>query len=338
MSGVPKIVVLTPVKNEAWILDRFLSVSSRFADAILIANQQSTDVSRDIAARYERVLWIDNPSSAYDEASRQRLLLAEARHRWPAPTILLALDADEILAADALASDDWRKMLAAPPGTILLFEKPDLLPGIERCIRYPANPVPLGFVDDGAAEHHARHIHSPRLPQPTGAPRLLIEGVKFLHYGLTRTATQLAKVRYYAVLENLAGTNPLHRRRRYYGQFQRDLATQIASKAEPMPRVWFDSWEASGIDMRSVREGAMPWQEIEVLRAFARHGTRRFWLDAIWDVDWEQRRLAALREGINDIPTTPIAPPLWLHRTLGLAIDTARWLIASLRRPRAAQP
>lgn len=338
MSGAPKIIVLTPVKNEAWILDRFLAVTNRFADAILIADQQSTDASRDIAARYERVVWIDNPGTDYDEASRQRLLLAEARSRWPAPAILLALDADEILAADALASADWRKMLAAPPGTVLLFEKPDLLPGIERCIRYPANPVALGFVDDGTAEHRARHIHSPRLPQPSGAPRLLIDGVKFLHYGLTRTATQLAKVRYYAVLENLAGTNPLHRRRRYYGHFQRDLAAQTAGNAESIPRAWFESWEALGIDMRSVCEDAMPWQEIEVLRAFARHDTRRFWLDAIWDVDWEQRRVAALREGIEGIPTTPVTPPPRTHRALGLAIDAARWLIASLRRPRAAQP
>ncbi|WP_260675883.1 MULTISPECIES: hypothetical protein [Nostocales] len=37
MNKIAKIVVMTPVKNEAWIVDRFLSVTSQFADYIIIA-------------------------------------------------------------------------------------------------------------------------------------------------------------------------------------------------------------------------------------------------------------------------------------------------------------
>ena len=53
MSTHFPLVVLTPVKNEAWILERFLRVCNDFADAIIIADQSSTDGSRDVIARYE---------------------------------------------------------------------------------------------------------------------------------------------------------------------------------------------------------------------------------------------------------------------------------------------
>jgi len=39
VSDPVRIVVVTPVRNEAWILERFLSVTSRFADHIIIADQ-----------------------------------------------------------------------------------------------------------------------------------------------------------------------------------------------------------------------------------------------------------------------------------------------------------
>jgi glycosyltransferase involved in cell wall biosynthesis len=63
----PKIVVLTPIKNEEWILERFLSVTSQFADLIIIADQNSTDSSRNICQKYPKVKLIENKSDQYDE-------------------------------------------------------------------------------------------------------------------------------------------------------------------------------------------------------------------------------------------------------------------------------
>ena len=68
MNQTPKIVVITPVKNEAWILDRFLAVTSQFADCIIIADQNSTDESKDICKKYPKVIVIDNKSTKYDES------------------------------------------------------------------------------------------------------------------------------------------------------------------------------------------------------------------------------------------------------------------------------
>ena len=89
----PKIIVVTPVKNEDWILDRFLSVTSQFADLIIIADQNSTDKSIEICQRYPKVKLIQNNSEQYDEASRQILLLQTARELVPEHKIILALGA-----------------------------------------------------------------------------------------------------------------------------------------------------------------------------------------------------------------------------------------------------
>jgi glycosyltransferase involved in cell wall biosynthesis len=77
--GYPSIICLTPVKNEAWILDRFLRCASLWADYIIIADQGSTDSSREIALRYPKVVLIDNLSLEFSEVQRQQLLLDAAR-------------------------------------------------------------------------------------------------------------------------------------------------------------------------------------------------------------------------------------------------------------------
>ena len=45
---------------------------------------------------------------------------------------------------------------------------------------------------------------------------------------------------------------------------------------------WFRGWEQQGIDMHTIPEAAYHWFDVEILRAFTRYGTRRFWLDDIW--------------------------------------------------------
>lgn len=120
MTTRPRIIVLTPVKNEEWILKLFLDVTTRFADMVVVADQHSSDATVDICRKYSSVHVIHNEDTTYDERSRQSLLIQEARRLAPGPRILLALDADEIMAADALDTVGWHAMLNADPGTVLL--------------------------------------------------------------------------------------------------------------------------------------------------------------------------------------------------------------------------
>ncbi len=307
-AGRP-LVVLTPVKNEAWILDRFLAVTSRVADLIVVADQGSTDDSRDICRTFPKVHLLDNPSPEYDEAQRQTLLLRTARELVLGEKILLALDADELIAADAFGSPGWQAMLQAAPGTVLCFEKPDLWRGTELCLRYD-RPWPVGYVDDGA-EHNARRLHSIRIPMPGGAPQLHVQDVKILHYALARLDHQASKARFYTVQENLHGTSPLVRRRALYSR-HRDWS--LSGRLEPAPREWFTGWEEDGINVHDIPHEDFYWQDFEVLRLFGRHGVRRFWLEDIWGFDWEACRRRALARELPGIPQTTVStPPLPVH-------------------------
>ena len=75
----PKLVVLTPVRNEAWVLRGFLEATSLWADYIIIADQMSNDGSRDIAREYPKVILIDNDREEMHMAATRRLLFEEAR-------------------------------------------------------------------------------------------------------------------------------------------------------------------------------------------------------------------------------------------------------------------
>ncbi|MBV8129432.1 MAG: glycosyltransferase family 2 protein [Planctomycetaceae bacterium] len=318
-----QIVVVTPVKNEAAILKRFLSVTSQFADLIIVADQNSTDGSRAIYPRYPKVVMVENPSVDYDEAGRQLLLLAEVRKRVPGRRLILALDADEILAADAVTRPGWRTVLDAAPGTVICFEKPDILSPPDRCIRY-TRPWPLGYVDDGAA-HAPQPIHSIRIPTPSGAPRLSVDDVKVMHFALTQPDVQRAKMRLYAVIEATQGTARLHNRRTGYAT-NRDYAS--GHTVGPVCPEWIAGWERLGIDMLSFSSRHFYWQDFEVLRYFARHGTQKYWFDDIWDCDWEECREYGRQKGLEGLPTAPIRHPppgvSMLTRTFDGAVAVAR--------------
>jgi glycosyltransferase involved in cell wall biosynthesis len=322
----PPLVVLTPVRNESWILERFLAVTSRVADLIVVADQGSTDDSREICRRFPKVHLIENPAAEYDEGGRQRLLLQTARALVPGEKVLLALDADEIVAADAPGTPGWQAMRAAAPGTVLCFEKPDLWHGTDRCVRFP-DPWPLGYVDDGAG-HGGVALHSIRLPTPPGAPHLELADVKVLHFGLVHPERQAAKSRYYSALENLRGTSPLYRRRFLYAH---DRDWTAAGRLELAPREWLAGWEECGIDLRDNPEEELHWQDVEVLRLFARHGARRFWLDDLWTFDWEACRRAALEGGLPETPAAPVSGPPWPVHLAGRALDLLYRAWRSLR-------
>jgi hypothetical protein len=301
------VVVVTPVRNEAWILDRFLSVTSRFADQIIVADQRSSDDSRAMCSRYPKCTVIDNPADEFNEGERQLLLLRRARALVPSPRIILALDADEILAANAVHTPSWQQMLAAPAGTIVCLERVDLYETPDRCMRHD-RLTPLGYVDDGV-EHVPRDMHSVRVPIPDYAPRLLLRDVAVLHYAALRPAALAAKLRWYGVLENVRGTCPwvFKRRLRYSHAMYVDFTG--AGRIEPSSREWFRGWEDAGIDMRSVVQEHYYWYDFEVLRYFNEYGTRKFWLDDIWGFDWEACRGYARDRHLPGIPAAPVRRP-----------------------------
>ena len=325
-SALPKLVVMTPVRNEAWILPRFLEVTGRIADVILILDQNSTDGSAELCKAHPKVVFLQNPSSKYDEAERQKILIENARRLVPGPRVLLALDADEIISADAPASDDWRRGMNSPPGTVLMIEKPTFYGSMDKVIRYPGG-FPLGMVDDDSP-HNPKLIHSVRVPMRPDSPVLKLDQVKALHYALMRPQAQAAKARMYSAIENIAGSRHLLARRQLYGS-QKDYSKE--GPIEPTPQQWLEGWEQLGIDMRTIPDDPPHWQDFELLRLFARHGEKRFWFDDLWSQDWESFRQEAIHRGMDGIPDRPIRQSPLLFRALMTLPDAAYSLLRKIR-------
>ena len=305
-TGRPRVVVLAPLHNDAWILRRFLEVTSVFADRIVLANSGAAYGSLTICEEFEKVEVVDDPSEEYDEGARQELLIRTARELVPLPRILIALDTDEILAANAMATRGWQAMMGARPGTVLFFEKPELYISTASCARGVSN-FAGGFVDDGVSELRPQRIHSPRLPLPDGAPHMTLGDIKFLHYALVRPEAQKAEARMYAALENVLGTKTLYQRRRAY--WSRGVL-RPPGPIEPSPREWFTAWESRGIDMTSIRDLQPYWQDVATLDLLLEYGPRRFWFDDLWEKDWNRFIIQLGRIARVD------PPPLALRLTL----------------------
>lgn len=306
-------ICLTPIKNEAWILDRFLQCASTWADHVIVADQQSDDDSRAIARRYPKVHLVDNDSDAYDEGARQRLLLREAR-ALPVTgrRILIALDADEMLSANWMESADWSRIRTAAPGTVLFFRWANLLPGVDR--GWLSEPKPFGFVDDGAP-HRGHAIHSPRIPIPDDAPHLTCEDVRVLHYQYTNWPRMKSKQRWYQCWERV--NHPDKRPVTLFRQYHRMDA--FRNDAEPVDPAWLRGYEECGIDMTTIEtEPQYVWDE-ELVELFLDRGVEPFRKLDVWDADWHAvaRSMGHAVNGELDDPRTPFDRGVhrWLHRT-----------------------
>jgi hypothetical protein len=308
------IIVLTPIKNEEWIIDKFLSVTSLFADVIIVADQFSTDRSREIAARYPKVDLILNERQEYNEEYRQKILLDRARSTITGRKLLIALDADEIITADSLMSPDWEAIELLPAGTELLFEKPDLLPKCESCIRYK-DFFSLGYIDD-LSHHIGSIIHSKRLPGGDKAGRVNISSIKFMHFAKTRSHEYLARQRYYSMIENISNLNHFYTRLNKYSSRINDH--MIAEYISKVPASWIDFPELPKLELKEVQTSYLNNYNTSVLDMFKIYGFKRFFNDDIWNVEWQKIALKMNKEII-------IVRPPWFRRLfLNMIIEVLR--------------
>jgi hypothetical protein len=318
----PTVICVTPVKNEAWLLDRFLTCASQWADHIIVADQCSTDGSREIVARFPKAMLIENDAPAFNEPERQKLLVDAAR-KLPANSrrLVIALDADEIITANWQDSPEWTAVLNAAPGTVIHFQWVNILPDMHRSW-LPGVDIPLGFMDDGS-DHTGRKIHSTRIPTPADAPSLALREIKLLHYPYTDWERMESKQRWYQCFELLQ--NRQHRPIRIYRMYHAMYGIPEGS-IMPLQAEWTEGYSRLGIDMAEVRRDPDYWWDGEVLAMLERHGPEPFRKLDIWDIDWEQLRLR--RGGAS--PTRPLRDPRsalekrvhrWLRKTQPRALS-----------------
>lgn len=276
----PYIICLTPVKNEAWILDKFLQCASLWADHIIIADQMSTDGSREIALKYPKVQLIDNKSEIFNEPYRQKLLLDAARQIQcqDCRKLLITLDADEFLSGNFHESTEWDTIFKAHEGTIIQFDFLNIHPNFKE-YWLGVRQMSWGLMDDNISQHQGNLIHSIRIPLPNNASVIHTETIKVLHYQFTDWARMQAKHRWYQCYEmiNRSHLHPITIFRIYHHMYGLSKKQFLTLQPE-----WFNFYEKKGIDMFAIKKEESYYWDKQVETYFELYGTKYFAMIDIW--------------------------------------------------------
>lgn len=312
------IIVLTPVKNEEWVLEKFLQVTSLFADTIIIADQGSTDRTKEIALQYPKVDYIINDCATYNENYRQNLLIERARELYSGPKLLLALDSDEFITANSINSAEWEHITGLLPGTRVFFKKPDILPGTKEYIPYD-DSFYLGFIDDGSP-HNGKVIHSPRLPIPEkDTKRFVSDNIIFMHLSLVRDLEYKARQRLYSIMEKQEKNSSWQIRLRMYSPTLQRMG--YTKKLKPVPAEWIAVFEQKGVDVVNFQTSELNQYNRQILEHFYKYGVSKYWWEDIWAVDYSEIKKKFKESGDFELPDFSIRPaPMWITAVRNIAI------------------
>jgi hypothetical protein len=283
MKERPIIICLTPVRNEAWILDRFLKAACLWADHVIIADQMSTDGSRDIAKKYPKVILIDNPTVNYNESERQKLLIDEAR-KIKGPRLLITLDADEVFTPNITNSPEWQTILTQPPGTIIKFQWANLLPDLKNM--WLADFFPWGYMDDGSEHNDKEKLHSCRIPLPLEHDIVTVNQIKVIHFQYTDWIKMQSKHRWYQCYERI--TFPAKSTADIFRMYHHMYAIP-QSQIILIPNEWIQDYNRIGIDITSVYHETVLWWDEKILEYIEEYGANYFRKLYIWDIDWKSK-------------------------------------------------
>ena len=275
-----KIICLTPVKNEDWILERFLKATSMWADLIIIADQGSTDKTKQIAGSFSKVILIENKSTEYNESERQKMLIDEAR-KIKGQKILVALDADEFLSANSINNKEWNTIKELEPGTVIKFDWINVLPNRNIYWKGPYK-MPFAFIDDNS-NHEGKAIHSPRIPIKSNSPEYFAKDIKILHLQYADWDRMRSKHRWYQSWEHIK--NPKRSIISIFRQYNHMYSIKKNNFME-IKDEWFKLYDISEIDIKNFKKQDYYYWDIEMLNFFEKYGLNFFSKIDIWDKDW----------------------------------------------------
>lgn len=283
-NGPPPLIVIAQIKNEERSLPRFLQTCETFADLIILLDQGSSDKSTEIANQFQKVKVFDNPDRHLNEANTIARMYELARSEVTGPKVILRLDADEALTANATQTAEWSTLRNASPGTIIRLPRIELF-SFDEC--YVHSIIDRGYVDDGRKFDVAK-IHANSTPIASGLPTLTCHRVGILHYSGLRRALGEAKMRYYCMLDNVYGTRPVFERRILYRQGHILDVIRSAGKRVAFDDKWIQDYETKGIDMTSILDDQSSWHDEACVDLMIEHSPERFYFDPIWYFQWEE--------------------------------------------------
>ena len=251
--------------------------TSIWADHIIIADQNSTDGSREIISRYPKAELIENSCGQFNELQRQQMLLKAARS-INGPSLLIALDADEILSPEAFRQETWQKILKLKRGTILRFQWASPSPNSDNYLL--GYFFPYGYMDDGAEHNSPKFIHVTRVPTPENNPIYDVTEFKIIHLQFMNPERNSRKQRWYQCMEldnPSIAKDAIDIFRKYHHE-----NTIANDRMVPIPTDWVDDYSKIGIDIKHVYSEKNYWYDEEVKKMFDKYGYMHYKKLDIW--------------------------------------------------------
>ena len=279
-----KLVCITPIKNESWILEKFLTVTSLWADHIILADQGSTDDSVKIAERFDKVIVVNN-ELPYNEFERTKILLSEAR-AIEGDKIIFALDADEIFTANYADSPEWLTLQKLKKGDVILMDRVNI--NAEHDTYFGKLKMMFGLVDDGISTIEATSqaiIHNIRLPWPANSNSYHFKEIKVIHFDYVIQERTLSKLIWYQCFEKMKFNHDDRYLLRKYRTFK-TIEEYLSSVPtfQPKPE-WFEGYKQKKIDLTSLKTPFLWWNN-DVIKMMEEHGIRKFIYLDIHRIDW----------------------------------------------------
>lgn len=306
----PQIIVLTPVRNEAWVLKAFLTCTSLWADKIIIADQMSTDGSRELYKLFPKVQVIDNDRVEMHMAATRRLL-HKAAQKIPGDKIIFTLDTDEFLSGDFVHTDIWHKILNSRPNDAFGWQWMNLKAGdfTKYSTHVPYDWAVHASEDLWEGKYPDNFIHESRLPwtyKTDSEHEFITQEFYSIHLARVNQLRQRNKERFYQV-SSLAIKNKYWNFIKIYRMYHREEHLEYFD----VPQDAYKFYEDNGIDFWSLvdlsDEGVYYTEEI--IKYFERDGLKKYALLDIWDDDW------CLRNKVKN-------PQKWYHKIL---LNYLRW-------------
>lgn len=282
-------IVMTPTRNEAWVIRAFLESTSRWANYIIIADQMSTDGTREIVSEYAarnqtlvdraKIILINNKNPDFNEAERQSILVATAREiAVGRDTLLWGLDADEILAANAFETEDWRRIINSKPGSVFWFKWAEICPNQKEFWSSPTTYYPWLFHDDGKEPHgnYVRNMHSMRIPYPIEEKQMYyVDDFRVLHLAYLNSFRVASKRRFYQFVDwEMNHRSPIILSRSYAQTKQAEEVKQLTPEMIPAD---YDVIQL--VDTKSTR----CYMDKYIVDRLPKHNKKEFRKLDIWD-------------------------------------------------------
>lgn len=316
----PIIVVLTQVRNDAWVLRAFLEAVSLWADYIIVADRMSTDGSREIAQEYPKVVLINDYRKEIDQAVTRRLLFESAK-KIDGDKLLLTLDADEFLSGDFVNTGDWKKMMNSKPGDAFCWRWMDLKRNditkysISQYYYWCIHESET-FWEDVFLDSYNQDWRLQWSPKAGESHEFFLNDFYSIHLSRAHQLRQRNKDRYCQV--SVIEKNPKKSRVALYRQYHHEDDLNYME----VPGDLFCFYEKNGLniwDFVNLNDDGDHYTS-EILGCFQRDGMKKYALLDIWDEDWMKRNgLKDPRNVFHKVllgylnKTNPYANSIWVR-------------------------